>query len=100
MNGLLDAVGITKSFSGIRALDDVTLRVDEGERVGLIGPNGAGKTTLFNCILGNLRPDAGSVSPMGSTWAPCRCTDGPAWAWGAHSRGSNCSATRPLPSTC
>ena len=65
MNGLLDAVEITKSFSGIRALDDVTLRVDEGERVGLIGPNGAGKTTLFNCILGNLRPDTGSVSLNG-----------------------------------
>ena len=61
MNVLLDAVGITKSFSGIRALDDVTLRVVDGERVGLIGPNGAGKTTLFNCILGTLRPDSGSV---------------------------------------
>ena len=61
MNVLLDAVGITKSFSGIRALDDVTLRVVEGERVGLIGPNGAGETTLFNCILGTLRPDSGSV---------------------------------------
>ncbi len=61
MNGLLNVVGITKSFSGIRALDDITLRVVEGERVGLIGPNGAGKTTLFNCILGTLRPDSGSV---------------------------------------
>ena len=60
MNVLLDAVGITKSFSGIRALDDVTLRVDEGERVGLIGPNGAGKTPLCNCILGTLRPDSGA----------------------------------------
>ena len=65
MNVLLDAVEITKSFSGIRALDDVTLRVDEGERVGLIGPNGAGKTTLFNCILGTLRPDSGSVTLNG-----------------------------------
>ena len=61
MNVLLAAVGITKSFSGIRALDDVTLQVVEGARVGLIGPNGAGKTTLFNCILGTLRPDSGSV---------------------------------------
>lgn len=61
MNALLDASGITKSFSGIRALDNVALHVAEGERVGLIGPNGAGKTTLFNCILGNLRPDSGSV---------------------------------------
>ncbi len=61
MTALLDASGITKSFSGIRALDNVTLQVAEGERVGLIGPNGAGKTTLFNCILGNLRPDSGSV---------------------------------------
>ena len=61
MSALLDASGITKSFSGIRALDNVTLQVAEGERVGLIGPNGAGKTTLFNCILGNLRPDSGSV---------------------------------------
>ncbi len=61
MSALLDASGITKSFSGIRALDNVALQVAEGERVGLIGPNGAGKTTLFNCILGNLRPDSGSV---------------------------------------
>ncbi len=61
MSALLDASGITKSFSGIRALDNVALHVAEGERVGLIGPNGAGKTTLFNCILGNLRPDSGSV---------------------------------------
>tara|TARA_Y100000588_G_scaffold268842_1_gene284123 strand:- start:9908 stop:10678 length:771 start_codon:yes stop_codon:yes gene_type:complete len=61
VSALLDASGITKSFSGIRALDNVALHVAEGERVGLIGPNGAGKTTLFNCILGNLRPDSGSV---------------------------------------
>ena len=54
MNVLLEAAEITKSFSGIRALDDVSLRVAEGERVGLIGPNGAGKTTLFNCILGKI----------------------------------------------
>ncbi|HEY1740829.1 MAG TPA: ATP-binding cassette domain-containing protein, partial [Acidimicrobiia bacterium] len=49
---LLEASGVTKTFSGIVALDNVELDVAEGEKVGLIGPNGAGKTTFFNCLLG------------------------------------------------
>src|SRR5262249_33392094 len=61
MTVLLEAEGITKRFSGITALDNVSITVDEGESVGLIGPNGAGKTTYFNCLLGLLRPDAGRV---------------------------------------
>jgi ABC-type branched-subunit amino acid transport system ATPase component len=63
---LLDARGITKRFAGITALDDVSLTVEPGEAVGLIGPNGAGKTTFFNCLLGMLRPDAGSVHFAGT----------------------------------
>ena len=59
---LLDAVNITKRFAGIIALDAVSMQVGSGESVGLIGPNGAGKTTFFNCLLGMLRPDAGSVT--------------------------------------
>jgi branched-chain amino acid transport system ATP-binding protein len=58
---LLEAERIVKRFSGIAALSDVTLDVDAGELVGLIGPNGAGKTTFFNCLLGILRPDDGTV---------------------------------------
>jgi branched-chain amino acid transport system ATP-binding protein len=58
---LLEASGVTKRFSGITALDDVSITVEEGESVGLIGPNGAGKTTFFNCLLGLLRPEAGKV---------------------------------------
>ncbi len=58
---LLEARSITKRFSGITALDGVSLEVAHGEAVGLIGPNGAGKTTFFNCLLGMLRPDQGSV---------------------------------------
>jgi branched-chain amino acid transport system ATP-binding protein len=58
---LLDASGITKRFSGITALNSVDLDVLPGEMVGLIGPNGAGKTTFFNCLLGMLRPEGGSV---------------------------------------
>lgn len=59
---MLDARNIVKRFSGITALDSVSMQVDVGESVGLIGPNGAGKTTFFNCLLGMLRPDGGSVT--------------------------------------
>ncbi len=65
MSALLEVSGITKTFAGIVALSDVSLTVDRGERVGLIGPNGAGKTTLFNCMLGQLTPDEGSVRLAG-----------------------------------
>jgi branched-chain amino acid transport system ATP-binding protein len=58
---LLEATAVCKRFSGITALEDVTLTVEAGEPVGLIGPNGAGKTTFFNCLLGMLRPDNGRV---------------------------------------
>lgn len=61
MTCVLEAAGVRKTFSGIVAINDLDLRVDDGERVGLIGPNGAGKTTFFNCVLGVLRADSGSV---------------------------------------
>jgi branched-chain amino acid transport system ATP-binding protein len=61
MSPLLAARGITKRFSGITALQELDLVVEPGERVGLIGPNGAGKTTFFNCVLGVLRADGGTV---------------------------------------
>ena len=65
MTSVLYARKVTKRFSGIVALDRVDIEVGEGERVGLIGPNGAGKTTLFNCLLGVLRTDGGSVELRG-----------------------------------
>jgi branched-chain amino acid transport system ATP-binding protein len=61
MGTVLEATGVTKRFAGIVALDDVSMQVEAGERVGLIGPNGAGKTTFFNCVLGVVRPDGGRV---------------------------------------
>jgi branched-chain amino acid transport system ATP-binding protein len=62
---VLRARGVTKRFAGIVALDGVDVEVAAGERVGLIGPNGAGKTTLFNCLLGVLRCDGGTVELAG-----------------------------------
>jgi branched-chain amino acid transport system ATP-binding protein len=59
---LLEAHNISKRFGGITALKELSLTVDPNEVVGLVGPNGAGKTTLFNCLLGMLRPDTGTVT--------------------------------------
>jgi len=53
--------GITVSFDGFRALDDLTLYVEVGELRCIIGPNGAGKTTMMDVITGKTRPDAGSA---------------------------------------
>jgi branched-chain amino acid transport system ATP-binding protein len=59
---LLEVRDLAVHFGGISALEDVSLDVGAGESVGLVGPNGAGKTTLFNCLLGLLRPNAGTVT--------------------------------------
>lgn len=68
------------SFGGIHALENVSLQVENGTRVGLIGPNGAGKTTLINCIAGGLAPDSGEVhlfgEPISRLSAPARATRG------------------------
>ena len=58
---MLKAENITKRFSGITAVDNVSLFVNEGETVGVIGTNGAGKTTLFNILSGFERADSGTV---------------------------------------
>ena len=58
---MLELVGVSISFDGLHALDDVSFGVDQGEVLGLIGPNGSGKSTAFNIITGVLRPTTGRV---------------------------------------
>jgi len=50
---------LSKSFTGVRALEEVDVDVHDGEILGLVGPNGSGKTTLFNCVTGFVRPTSG-----------------------------------------
>jgi ribose transport system ATP-binding protein len=58
---VLEGRGITKTFPGVNALSDVSLRVFEGEVVGLVGENGAGKSTLLSILSGSLKPDEGQI---------------------------------------
>ncbi len=58
---ILYVEGITVSFDGFRALDNLNLYIDEGELRCIIGPNGAGKTTMMDVITGKTKPDSGSV---------------------------------------
>ena len=61
MAALLKVEQLSKSFGGVRALEQLDVAVQEGEILGLVGPNGSGKTTLFNCVTGFARPTSGHI---------------------------------------
>ncbi|MEL4894527.1 ABC transporter ATP-binding protein [Crocosphaera sp. Alani8] len=58
---ILDAKQLSKSFGGLKAVNNANIQVQQGSITGLIGPNGAGKTTLFNLLSNFIRPDGGEV---------------------------------------
>jgi branched-chain amino acid transport system ATP-binding protein len=72
---LLDIIGLTHSFGGLRAVSRFNLTVANNSRCGIIGPNGAGKTTVFNLITGVYRPDEGKIMLNG-----CDCAGMPSHA--------------------
>ena len=58
---MLDVTKLSISFGGLRAVDELTMQIEEGGLVGLIGPNGAGKTTVFNMLTGVYLPTEGGI---------------------------------------
>ena len=58
---LLEVKNLGISFGGLRAVDGLSVSIDQGQLYGLIGPNGAGKTTVFNLLTGVYKPDSGSI---------------------------------------
>jgi branched-chain amino acid transport system ATP-binding protein len=66
---MLELVNLSKDFGKLRAVDNVSMRIEKGEIRGLIGPNGSGKTTVFNLITGFLRPTQGRVIWQGENIA-------------------------------
>ena len=58
---MLEVIKLGISFGGLRAVDDPSMKIEEGALVGLIGPNGAGKTTVFNMLTGVYRPTDGGI---------------------------------------
>ncbi len=75
---LLELVGVSRYFGGLRVIEGLDLTVSRGEILGIIGPNGAGKSTLFNLISGNLPPTDGRIVYGGrditamAVWDRCR----------------------------
>jgi branched-chain amino acid transport system permease protein len=70
---ILSVRGLSRSFGGLKAVQDVSFDVAQGSILGIIGPNGAGKTTAFNLLNGFLRPDAGEIHLLGRSvtgWTP------------------------------
>ncbi len=63
---VIETTGLVKRFGLRTVLDGVTLRVPHGQVIGLLGLNGSGKSTLIKCLLGLLRPDAGTAALLGT----------------------------------
>lgn len=70
MSNVIEVKHLVKDYSEIRAIDDLSFEVHEGEILGLLGPNGSGKSTTINCILGLLKYNSGEVLVFGEEMKP------------------------------
>src|SRR4051794_7952316 len=63
--GVLDIAGLSLNFADRRVLDDISLKVASGDSVAVVGVSGSGKSSMLSCVLGLIRPDAGSITVDG-----------------------------------
>ena len=70
MNNIIEVKNLTKEYKQLRAVDDLSFEVREGEILGLLGPNGSGKSTTMNCILSLLNFQNGSIHIFGQEMKP------------------------------
>ncbi|MBI4730707.1 MAG: ATP-binding cassette domain-containing protein [Chloroflexi bacterium] len=68
----IELTHLIKTFGPVRAVDDVSFSVEQGELFGLLGPNGAGKTTAIRCMLDIFKPDSGSVAILGGAMSEAK----------------------------
>ena len=64
---MLELKEISKNFGDVKALDEISLKINEGEILGLVGPNGSGKSTLLKIMLGITMPSSGKVFSTAKT---------------------------------
>lgn len=96
MGRLLETSDLSKSFGGIKAVQNFLIHIDEGEVIGLIGPNGAGKTTAFNLLTGVYTPTTGRSCLTARTSPAASPIRSRRWASPAPSRTSASSASSPF----
>ena len=70
MNHVIEVKNLTKEYKTLKAIDDLSFEVREGEILGLLGPNGSGKSTTINCILSLLKFSKGSIQIFGKEMTP------------------------------
>ena len=72
MNIAVNIENLCKSFDDIKAIDDISFNVGEGEMFGLVGPDGAGKTTTIRALCGLIKPDSGKISLLCAASSVCQ----------------------------